>query len=854
MKKQFFIVISIIFYTFCQTNAQIVFKTDKREIHKGDSVLLTWSVDVKKVLSISLDNYASNCANVGSMYVKPDTTMSFKLVVKTKKEDLKKTVFVEVYEPSFKKIELPAKATDEQLIKINWQAVNTEYVEIVGITKNLEPTGDTAIYMKKTSPLIFVCHNKFEITDTIVKNINITILETINLPDSVFYGENSFITWKYKTMKKIIVDGDINEYELVDTLKFNIKTSKTFKFFVIKTNGDTLKIEKLVRVVSPIKSFYMPKMVYKGSSALLKWEVVEGFTANIVDIKTNIPAKGDVSVTPSEQNLYTLEVKEKNKVIFTKKISTRVVSPIILFDVPEIAYSNNKEDIKWNVANGYDVNISNIGENLKSTDVYKFMPAVNQTFTLTVKKDGNIVETLDKKMQVMNRREFATKTISYDAMTPKIPFDLEIFAIDNSKYPDEVSVSFLVVDTMGRYILDLDFDKHKDILNRVVEKIDEKDFPVKDYKIKEFKNQVAIPYDISMTLDYSGSMTDNIKILEEAAKDFINKKDNTDNINVFKFDNSLVQDCDFSTDINYLIKNTTFNGLDTLGGSTALYAGADYAMQSFTTSKNQKILLLFTDGEENSSFQYFGKFATSANDIVKNANKENVKIFVVAFGVGVNNDVLKKIAWLTGGSFYSVQRKSDINKVFKEMPIIMRNYYVLTFKPKNKDGFHEVEMFYDDEKNKEVSTNYSFYTGKDYNIDEFDSPKVENSYWKKSLNTLGTYKPISVPQAVAFFDFDKSELQDEYKAGLDVYADFLNKFPKSIAVIFGHTDLKGSDDYCMELSEKRATTVYNYLISKGIDKSRLSLVPCGKTEPIWNPDAEEWKAHENRRIEIMLAE
>jgi len=854
MKSKSFFLLCIFIYTFNCVSGQIVFTTNNREIQRGDSVLLTWSVDIKKALTFEIKDVAKNCTKTGSMYFKPDSSQSLKFVVKTKKKEFKKSIFIEVLSPTFKRIEVPERATDEELSYIKWETKNSVSVEIVGVAKNLPPVGDTLIRLNQTTPYLFVCHNKLGFTDTVSKLIKVTILESMNIPDSVFYNEVSKITWKYKNAKKVIVVGESNEFKVIDTLSIKLKTSQSYKIFVIRNSGDTIKFDKLVRVVSPIKVFKLPMIVYEGSSAVLKWELVEGFTANVVDLQKNIPAKGEIIVTPNVQNSYSIEIKEKNKVLFTKTVSTRVISPLIMFDVPDIAYINNEELIRWKVAEGYEVSISDIGENLKTTDNIKVIPTVNKSYTITVKKDGKLIETETKKMQVFNRREFVSKTIKYEDMKTKIPFDIDIFSIDNSKYPDEVSVSFLVVDTLGRYILDLDFDKETDIINKVTETIDDKEFPVKDFDIQEFQNQVAVPYDISMSLDYSGSMYDNINFLEEAAKNFISKKDKTDNISLFKFDDRVVQDCSFSKDVDYILENSTFNGLDTLGGSTALYAGADFAMQSFTNTKNQKILLLFTDGEENASFQYFGTLATSANDIVKKAFEKDVRIFVVAFGSGVNSDVLKQIAWLTGGSFYNVQKKSDINKVFKEMPIIMRNYYVLTYKPKSKNGFHEVGIFYDDEKNKEVSTKYSFFAGKDYNIDEYDSQTVNDTYWKKSLNTLGTYKPISVPQAVAFFDFDKSELLPEYEEGLDVYVEFLTKFPKAIAVIFGHTDSKGTNEYCMELSEKRAQTVYNYLIAKGIDKNRLSIIPCGKTEPIWNPDLEDWKSHENRRIEIMLAE
>jgi OmpA-OmpF porin, OOP family len=83
-----------------------------------------------------------------------------------------------------------------------------------------------------------------------------------------------------------------------------------------------------------------------------------------------------------------------------------------------------------------------------------------------------------------------------------------------------------------------------------------------------------------------------------------------------------------------------------------------------------------------------------------------------------------------------------------------------------------------------------------------------------------------------YYDFDRSSLQQESFATLDRLVASLNQYPTLVIEIRAHTDSKGEDKYNMDLSEARAKTVVDYLISKGIDKSRLRSKGYGATMPV----------------------
>ncbi|MFZ1469632.1 MAG: OmpA family protein [Paracoccaceae bacterium] len=101
-----------------------------------------------------------------------------------------------------------------------------------------------------------------------------------------------------------------------------------------------------------------------------------------------------------------------------------------------------------------------------------------------------------------------------------------------------------------------------------------------------------------------------------------------------------------------------------------------------------------------------------------------------------------------------------------------------------------------------------------------------------------------VPDTVNFA-FNSSQLTPEMTAALDKQANFIRQFPEVRFKVFGHTDLVGSQAYNYALGLRRAKAVVNYLVAKGVSRSRLeALVSYGKTRPLIQTNAAEER---NRR-------
>lgn len=110
---------------------------------------------------------------------------------------------------------------------------------------------------------------------------------------------------------------------------------------------------------------------------------------------------------------------------------------------------------------------------------------------------------------------------------------------------------------------------------------------------------------------------------------------------------------------------------------------------------------------------------------------------------------------------------------------------------------------------------------------------------------------------VVYFDFKSSELSQRSQNQLQILADVLNIIQKNSLKVFGHADEIGSQDFNMNLSIERALSVKNFLISKGIETSKIDVFGKGESQE-WLPnrlasgtDNPIGRSY-NRRVEIYL--
>jgi len=145
-----------------------------------------------------------------------------------------------------------------------------------------------------------------------------------------------------------------------------------------------------------------------------------------------------------------------------------------------------------------------------------------------------------------------------------------------------------------------------------------------------------------------------------------------------------------------------------------------------------------------------------------------------------------------------------------------------------------------------------------------DQKSIETDFDNEKVNIADlSLIPLIIDSQIVinpiFFDFDKSNIRTDAQYELENIVDVLRKHPTMIIKIESHTDSRGRDKYNMKLSDNRAKSTGDYLISRGVDASRIeSAIGYGETE-LLNKCANRVKCteeehQENRRSYFYIIE
>lgn len=113
------------------------------------------------------------------------------------------------------------------------------------------------------------------------------------------------------------------------------------------------------------------------------------------------------------------------------------------------------------------------------------------------------------------------------------------------------------------------------------------------------------------------------------------------------------------------------------------------------------------------------------------------------------------------------------------------------------------------------------------------------------LNQLNEYSKVIL------FDYNKASIRQESHETLDNILAIMKEYPTTQFEIEGHTDSQGSESYNQGLSERRAQSVHDYLVDRGMADERLHYVGYGESRPIADNRTKAGR-QQNRRVEISL--
>ncbi|MEO8582526.1 MAG: OmpA family protein [Flavitalea sp.] len=165
------------------------------------------------------------------------------------------------------------------------------------------------------------------------------------------------------------------------------------------------------------------------------------------------------------------------------------------------------------------------------------------------------------------------------------------------------------------------------------------------------------------------------------------------------------------------------------------------------------------------------------------------------------------------------------------------------------DGSFKIVLPYDKNYSIHATAEHFFAQSENLNLDSL----IKAGY--KEIHKDLYLAPIEIGTVVrlnnVFFDYDKADLRAESFIELNRVVKLLTENPNMEIEMSAHTDSRGSDDYNYKLSDNRARSVTEYILSKGIAKSRVISQGYGETKPVAANDTEE-NMQLNRRVEFKI--
>ncbi|MCX6145947.1 MAG: VWA domain-containing protein, partial [Candidatus Kapabacteria bacterium] len=277
-------------------------------------------------------------------------------------------------------------------------------------------------------------------------------------------------------------------------------------------------------------------------------------------------------------------------------------------------------------------------------------------------------EVIPPTADTSNHTTYITSTKPIDSIdTKKVIYD--IFRIETYKYPDSIYFYARIYDSLGHFVTNMadpyKKDKSAKYFGKLYEKVGKtyksRTEVVPEYKIREFGAGDSIPYQIVLTMDYSGSMFNVKEAMFDATNLFIDLKFPYDRIAITSFNSTFEVKVPLMSDYNRI--KTLYNAKKEQGFkpmsalNDAVYSSLN--LIDTTDTKSPRLLVVFTDGDENYSKK-------KINEIIKIAKARNIHIFTIGMGYTIDNNLMNMSNY-TGGKYYKAKSTSwHVYQEFKE--------------------------------------------------------------------------------------------------------------------------------------------------------------------------------------------
>ncbi|MDC1068746.1 OmpA family protein [Candidatus Kapabacteria bacterium] len=424
---------------------------------------------------------------------------------------------------------------------------------------------------------------------------------------------------------------------------------------------------------------------------------------------------------------------------------------------------------------------------------------------------------------------YIVDTKSVDSINPKqVIYD--VFRINYQDYPNNIELYARPYDSLGNFVTNMAYpyktSEHnyfpilKEKLGKVYG-VRVEDIP--DFNVREFGKDDSIAFNIMLTLDYSGSISQMMETIKEATEIFVKLKYPYDKVGINSFNNKFSVKVPLASDTSNIMNIFRAVAEDDMGLFSAVYNAAYNSLKLFegTNQDTPRFLVLFSDGDDNYS-------QVTIREVIKLANELNVNIFTVAFGYSIDEN-LEYLSSYTGGKSYKAYSKEELIAIFRDIYNSLRNYYLITYKPPLFFGWHKA------------------FTSLD--IPGRDSMMIADVEYNTGIGDLSDSSDIF--RRPILFEFDKDSILAESFNIIDEIVDAMYIYPRLRLEVQGHTDNKGSAEYNQKLSERRAKAVVDAFLERDIHPRRLRYRGFGLSRPIASNNNEEGQS-KNRRTEFKI--
>lgn len=249
------------------------------------------------------------------------------------------------------------------------------------------------------------------------------------------------------------------------------------------------------------------------------------------------------------------------------------------------------------------------------------------------------------------------------------PFTLEVDV-------NVVSVTAVVFDKGGRFIRGLGPADVRLLEDGVPQE-------VSYFREASEQGDERIPLSVVLVLDNSGSMTENLRFLQEAVLNFVYKLEQVDQAMVASFNESVKGSAEFTGDVDRLERFV--QGMQAWGG-TSLYDAIMYSLGRIKDQPGRKAVIVFSDGDDTTS-------STPQRDVIDYARSVEATVYSIGFrglpGLfgGGSRGFMKKIADETGGAYFFPDKVGDLIRIFQAISEELKNHYLLSYVPqRDPDG------------------------------------------------------------------------------------------------------------------------------------------------------------------------